>query len=34
MLLNESIKAVEDSGSVAATIGIINGDIIIGLDEE
>jgi len=28
----ESIKAVEDSGSVAATIGIINGDIIIGLD--
>ena len=29
----ESIKAVEDSGSVAATIGIINGDIIIGLDE-
>jgi pseudouridine-5'-phosphate glycosidase len=30
---NESIKAVEDSGSVAATIGIINGDIIIGLDE-
>ena len=30
---NESIKAVEDSGSIAATIGIINGDIIIGLDE-
>ena len=29
----ESIKAVEDSGSVAATIGIINGDIIIGLNE-
>jgi len=29
----ESIKAVEDSGSVAATIGIINGDIIIGLDD-
>ncbi|MDB2349816.1 pseudouridine-5'-phosphate glycosidase [Alphaproteobacteria bacterium] len=29
----ESIKAVENSGSVAATIGIINGDIIIGLDE-
>ena len=28
----ESIKAVEDSGSVAATIGIINGDIIIGLN--
>ena len=29
---NESIKAVEDSGSIAATIGIINGKIIIGLD--
>ena len=29
----ESIKAVEDSGSVAATIGIINGKIIIGLDD-
>ena len=29
----ESIKAVEDSGSVAATIGIINGDIIIGLND-
>jgi pseudouridylate synthase len=29
----ESIKAVEDSGSVAATIGIINGDIVIGLDD-
>ena len=29
----ESIKAVEDSGSEAATIGIINGDIIIGLDD-
>lgn len=29
----ESIKAVEDSGSVPATIGIINGDIIIGLNE-
>lgn len=28
----ESIRAVEDSGSVAATIGIINGDIIIGLN--
>ena len=28
----ESIKAVEDSGSIAATIGIINGDIIIGLN--
>ena len=30
---NESIKAVEESGSVAATIGIINGEIIIGLNE-
>ena len=29
----ESIKAVEDSGSVAATIGIINGEIIIGLND-
>ena len=29
----ESIKAVEDSGSVAATIGIINGNIIIGLND-
>ncbi|MDB4860986.1 pseudouridine-5'-phosphate glycosidase [Alphaproteobacteria bacterium] len=29
----ESIQAVQDSGSVAATIGIINGDIIIGLDD-
>mgnify|MGYP005691166453 FL=1 len=29
----ESIKAVEDSGSVAAAIGIINGDIIIGLND-
>ena len=29
----ESIKAIEDSGSVAATIGIINGDIIIGLND-
>ena len=29
----ESIKAVEESGSVAATIGIINGEIIIGLNE-
>ncbi len=28
----ESIRAVEESGSVAATIGIINGDIIIGLN--
>ena len=30
----ESIKAVEDSGSIAATIGIINGEIIIGLDDD
>ena len=29
----ESIKAVEENGSVAATIGIINGDIIIGLND-
>jgi pseudouridine-5'-phosphate glycosidase len=29
----ESIKAVEDSGSIAATIGIINGNIIIGLND-
>ena len=29
---NESIKAVEDSGSIAATIGIIKGEIVIGLD--
>ena len=29
----ESIRAVEDSGSIAATIGIINGDIIIGLND-
>jgi len=29
----DSIKAIEDSGSVAATIGIINGEIIIGLNE-
>ena len=29
----ESIKAVEESGSAAATIGIINGEIIIGLNE-
>ena len=28
----DSIKAIEDSGSVAATIGIINGEIIIGLN--
>ena len=31
---NESIKAVEDSGSIAATIGIIKGEIIIGLDND
>ena len=31
---NDSIKAVEESGSVAATIGIINGDIKIGLNDE
>ena len=31
---NDSIKAVEESGSVAATIGIINGEIIIGLNDE
>ena len=31
---NDSIKAVEDSGSIAATIGIINGEIIIGLNDE
>ena len=30
----ESIKAVEKSGSVAATIGIIKGEIKIGLDDE
>ena len=30
----DSIKAVEESGSVAATIGIINGEIIIGLNDE
>ena len=29
----ESIRAVEESGSIAATIGIINGEIIIGLNE-
>jgi Uncharacterized enzyme involved in pigment biosynthesis len=29
----ESIRAIEDSGSVAATGGIINGDIIIGLND-
>ena len=31
---NDSIKAVEESGSVAATIGIINGEIKIGLNDE
>jgi len=31
---NESIKAVEDSGSTAATIGIIKGEIKIGLDND
>ena len=31
---NDSIKAVEESGCVAATIGIINGEIIIGLNDE
>ena len=31
---NESIKAVEESGSVAATIGIIKGEIKIGLNDE
>ena len=31
---NESIKAVEESGSVAATIGIIRGEIKIGLTDE
>ena len=31
---NDSIKAVEESGCVAATIGIINGDIKIGLNNE
>ena len=30
----ESIKAVEESGSVAATIGIIKGEIKIGLEDE
>ena len=33
-IANDSIKAVEESGSVAATIGIINGEIIIGLNDE
>ncbi len=31
---NESINAVEESGSVAATIGIIKGEIKIGLNNE
>ena len=31
---NESIKAVEKSGSIAATIGIINGIIKIGLNKD
>ena len=31
---NESIKSVEKSGSIAATIGIINGIIKIGLDKD
>ena len=31
---NESIKAVEESGSIAATIGIINGEIKIGLENK
>ena len=31
---NESIKAVEESGSIAATIGIIKGEIKIGLNDE
>ena len=30
----ESINAVQDNGSVAATIGIINGKIKIGLSED
>ena len=30
----ESIKAVQDNGSIAATIGIIKGKIIIGLSNE
>ena len=30
---NESIRAVEESGSIAATVGIINGVIKIGLDK-
>ena len=31
---NESIKAVEESGSVAATIGVIKGEIKVGLENE
>ncbi|MDC6448393.1 pseudouridine-5'-phosphate glycosidase [Alphaproteobacteria bacterium] len=31
---NESIKAVEESGSIAATIGVINGEIKIGLEKK
>ena len=31
---NESINAVQDNGSVAATIGIINGKVKIGLSED
>jgi len=31
---NESIKAIQESGSVAATIGVINGKIKIGLDSD
>ena len=31
---NESIKAVEDNGAIAATIGIIKGKVKIGLSEE
>ena len=31
---NESIKAVEDNGAIAATIGIIKGKVKIGLSHE
>jgi len=31
---NESIKAIEESGAIAATIGIIKGKIKIGLEDE
>ncbi len=31
---NESIKAIEDNGAIAATIGIIRGKVKIGLSEE